>query len=367
MLEQNPITPEMPENPQRQFAPSQYSPGQAYPQPFLSPEEQQRREQTKYVSGVRRRTNKVTAFVFIYIAILTAAVVFGGIGVVVYTLLMKPELLNRDIEELTSILVECFTTTGVGYLLGLPGIYLMIFLWKKKTFFKNVLYASNKKMRPGVLLLLISLLFTAQAATDLFSKGVDWLLHFAGASATSAIQELQGTTSVTMLLYVCIGAPFIEEVLFRGAVMRSFQTFGRRFAIIASAVLFALIHGNLVQTPFAFLAGLVLGYAAMEYGIWWSILLHFFNNAIVAEGLMWLLGKLPENTAVLVSDLLIYGIAAVGIVMCVVLRRKISDSLPEGRIRKGTLKGFFTSPVLIVMIAYAAFNALLLILMSIVV
>lgn len=353
--------------PQAYSAPTQNAPAQHDQPPvvFLSPEEQQRREQAKYVSTVRRRTNKVTAFVFIYIAILSMAVMIGGIGAAVYTLLKDPSLLHLGVEELTEVIVNCLTSNGVGYLIGLPAIYLMVFLWKKKAFFKNVLYAPRKKIKPGLLLFLISLLFIAQAASDLFSKGLDWLLHFAGASATSALEEMQGTTSITMLLYICIGAPFIEEVFFRGAVMRSFQNFGRRFAIIGAAVLFALMHGNLVQIPFAFLAGLILGYAAMEYGIWWSILLHFFNNAIVAEGLGWLLGKLPESTAVLVSNLLIYGIAVVGVVLCIVLRKRIAAYLRSEKIRKGTFKGYFTSPVLIVMIGYAAVNSVALILMSV--
>lgn len=352
--------------PQAYYAP-QYAPAQHDQPPvvFLSPEEQQRREQVKYVSGVRRRTTKVTAFVFIYVAILSMAAMIGGIGVAVYTLLKDPTLLHRSPEELTNVIVNCLTSNGVGYLIGLPAIYLMVFLWKKKAFFKNVLYAPHKKMTPGLLLFLISLMFIAQAVSDLFARGLDWLLHFAGASATSALEEMQGTTSVTMLLYICIGAPFIEEVLFRGGVMRSFQNFGRRFAIIGAAVLFALMHGNLVQIPFAFLAGLILGYAAMEYSIWWSILLHFFNNCILAEVIPWALGKLPEGTALLVSNLFIYGIAAVGIVLCIVLRKRISAYLHSEKLRKGTFKGYFTSPVLIVMIGYAAVNSAALILMSV--
>lgn len=367
--QQNNGIPEMTEHPQPvpQAYYTQYVPVQPYQPPvvYLSPEQERRREQAKYVSGVRRRTNKVTAFVFIYVAILSMAVMIGGIGVVVYTLLKDPTLLHRSPEELTNVIVNCLTSNGVGYLLGLPAIYLMVFLWKKKAFFKNVLYAPHKKMTPGALLFLISLMFIAQAVSDLFSRGLDWLLHFAGASATSALEEMQSTTSVTMLLYICIGAPFIEEVLFRGGVMRSFQNFGRRFAIIGAAVLFALMHGNLIQIPFAFLAGLVLGYAAMEYGIWWSILLHFFNNAIIAEGLSWALNKLPESTAIWVSNLLIYGIAVVGVVLCIVLRKRISAYLHSEKLRKGTFKGYFTSPVLIVMIGYAAVNSAAVILMSV--
>lgn len=73
----------------------------------------------------------------------------------------------------------------------------------------------------------------------------------------------------------------VEEFLFRGAIMGSLKKFGKPFAIFTSAVLFGLVHGNLVQIPFAFLVGLFLGWAVFESGsIWTGILIHFLNNFI---------------------------------------------------------------------------------------
>ena len=103
----------------------------------------------------------------------------------------------------------------------------------------------------------------------------------------------------------------------------------------------------------------------MEYSIWWSILLHFFNNCILAEVIPWALGKLPGRYGNLVSDVLYYGMAVVGVVLCIVLRKRISAYLHSEKLRKGTFKGYFTSPVLIVMIGYAAVNSAALILMSV--
>lgn len=371
-MEQNSMPPERMENPvsnnrpQPLFVPPQYAPG-PYMVPVMqpSPEEQARREQAGYVGRVRRRTNTVTAFVFVYIVILTMAVMISGIASAVYTLIKNPYLLHLGADAIADVFIQSMTSDGIGYLLSLPAIFLMVFLWKKKAFFKNVLFSSRRKMTPGTLLFLIALLFAAQAAGDLLSRGLEWLLHFFGASATSAIQQMQGTSSVTMLIYICIGAPFIEEILLRGAVMRSFQNFGRRFAVVGAAVLFSLMHANLAQIPFAFFAGVILGYAAMEYSIWWSILLHLFNNAVIAEGMSWALGKLPENTAALVSNAVIYGIAAVAVVLCIVFRKRILSCFRSEKTRKGTFKGYFTSPVLIVMIAYAAINSVVVILMSI--
>lgn len=92
-------------------------------------------------------------------------------------------------------------------------------------------------------------------------------------------------TSVSLALYTAVAAPVTEELLFRGAVLRSLQPYGKRFAIFCSALLFGLVHQNLTQTPFAFGFGLLAGYVAVEYSILWSMSLHILNNAVLALGL----------------------------------------------------------------------------------
>ena len=53
-------------------------------------------------------------------------------------------------------------------------------------------------------------------------------------------------------------APFVEELVFRGAILRSLLEWTKRqwVAIAISALLFALIHGNPAQMPHAFIIGL---------------------------------------------------------------------------------------------------------------
>lgn len=93
--------------------------------------------------------------------------------------------------------------------------------------------------------------------------------------------------SALYFLQAAILPAFLEELLFRGAIMQSLRPFGDRFALVVSSLLFALAHGNLVQAPNAMLSGLVLGYFALYAGsLFPSILMHFVNNGLVAVSLL---------------------------------------------------------------------------------
>ncbi len=73
----------------------------------------------------------------------------------------------------------------------------------------------------------------------------------------------------------------IEEFALRGIVLGAFRKFGNGFAIIASAILFGLMHGNLEQIPFAFLMGLYLGFATVRTGsMLVAVVIHLINNGV---------------------------------------------------------------------------------------
>ena len=84
-------------------------------------------------------------------------------------------------------------------------------------------------------------------------------------------------------LAICIFAPLVEEVVFRGAILRTLlDSFRPAVAIIASALVFAIVHLNWAQMPHAFLMGLLLGWMYWRTGsIIPGILLHWINNTLV--------------------------------------------------------------------------------------
>lgn len=78
---------------------------------------------------------------------------------------------------------------------------------------------------------------------------------------------------------IAVVPALVEEFAIRGAILQPLRKYGDKFAIIASAFVFAILHGNLVQAPFAFIAGIGIGYAVCITGsVWTGVLIHFCNN-----------------------------------------------------------------------------------------
>lgn len=92
---------------------------------------------------------------------------------------------------------------------------------------------------------------------------------------------------IGLSFFALIVAPFNEEIIFRGfcqtAVRRSGLIAGRWPTILATAAVFALVHGNVAYQalPGLFVLGIGLGYAYERTGsLWTSILIHAVFNTI---------------------------------------------------------------------------------------
>lgn len=137
--------------------------------------------------------------------------------------------------------------------------------------------------------------------------------------------------SVPMFLLTVLGTAVVpacvEEFAIRGVVMQPLRKYGDKFAIVMSAVVFALMHGNMVQIPFAFIAGLAIGYAVVVTGsMWTGVLIHFLNNlaSVVMQTAM---DNLSDNGSTAVILGMVVGILAVG-VLCAVFYTKRYARVP---------------------------------------
>jgi len=105
-------------------------------------------------------------------------------------------------------------------------------------------------------------------------------------SARTLYESADGIWLVGLVLLVVVGAPFVEELLYRGLLQRAFR---RRVndgvALMVVALWFALIHFRPVEYPGLLVVGLVLGACALVTDrIGMSIVAHCAFNA---TGLIW--------------------------------------------------------------------------------
>lgn len=104
-----------------------------------------------------------------------------------------------------------------------------------------------------------------------------------GFSGTLPESPLTNDPAVIALYGLCVVVipPLVEEIMFRGVVLQSLRRYGDGFAVLVSAILFGLYHGNLIQIVFAFLSGLALGFVAVRTNsLLPSMLIHCLNNGV---------------------------------------------------------------------------------------
>lgn len=84
-----------------------------------------------------------------------------------------------------------------------------------------------------------------------------------------------------LIFFVGVLAPVCEEVVFRGAIFGGMKKEGNVFkAVMASGLLFGLLHMNINQASYAFVIGILLGFLVEATGsIFSSILFHVLVNA----------------------------------------------------------------------------------------
>lgn len=84
-----------------------------------------------------------------------------------------------------------------------------------------------------------------------------------------------------MIGYVCVLGPIMEEIIFRGFILKSFQKYGNLTAIIVTSILFSMFHLNLVQFVPPILIGFLLAFITIKSrSIVPGIIAHMFNNTV---------------------------------------------------------------------------------------
>lgn len=304
-------------------------------------------------SHLRRQMGKTGWALLIYYGIMNV-IVIAVLFIESFTYLLSgSELTDSQIEMM-------LMGNGWGYILASAIAAVLILLWKKGKFCFCDMWATEKSMTFGSFAALMVLFLSAQGAFQLIATVIELFLNLFGFSALNAIEMASGgADTFSMFLYVGLVAPIMEEIIFRGVLLRMLQPYGKRLAIIATAFLFGIFHGNLVQSPYAFFAGLILGYTAAEYSIGWAMILHMCNNLILGDTFTRVIQFIPTWAGEAIYALIIWGSVLAGVIILICKRKSISAYRHANRIHPWCAKSFFGSAGVIVMTVVMAISMLL--------
>lgn len=181
------------------------------------------------------------------------------------------------------------------------------FVLRKKGAVKALPYGTPNNYSAAVLLIFsgVFICLLSSMGTSVFVGAIEKIFGITMKSPETDNKPLDSALNILMqYASIAVLPALIEEFCVRGVVMQSLRKYGDSFAIGVSAVVFALLHANAVQIPFALVGGIIIGYAVIATdSIWTGVIIHFLNNAVSVS-----VKVISENTSNKLSMLLTGGL-----------------------------------------------------------
>ena len=202
----------------------------------------------------------------------------GGILTLLMGLFMPPEAIQN------------YSMIVVYPVQFLPAMVYAANQSRKNMVFDPGYVLDNKHFQPyGLGLMILITVVMTFASMFVFDLPNYWNMQLTNKSSilaqlyemfTELMKEMTGGPFWSSFLVVAIFAPIFEEWLCRGMVLRGLLTKMKPvWAIVVSALFFAVIHANPWQALNAFLIGLVMGYVYYKTGsLILTMIIHFVNN-----------------------------------------------------------------------------------------
>lgn len=161
-----------------------------------------------------------------------------------------------------------------------------------------------------------------------------------------------------MFFFVAVAAPVFEELIFRKLLLQPLRRHGDWFAIIMTALMFGLYHGNFDQMPYAFVVGVLFALLAVNTNsVIPSMILHLLNNASVtlSQYLVKVTGEVEPAVSISnwISEALALsfwiGIPAVALMIAGKLFKTTHNSVLSPKCKAGLL---FKNPVFYVFVVF---------------
>ena len=204
-------------------------------------------------------------------------------------------LLGGIVQSVLGLFMSQQAIIDYGMIVVYPVQFLPAMLYAASQSRKNMVFdpgyeLDNRHFEPyGMgILILVTILMTF-ASMFVFDLPNYWNMQLTNKSSILAkayelfmevMKQMTGGPIWASFLVVAIFAPIFEEWLCRGMVLRGLLTKMKPvWAIVISALFFAVIHANPWQALNAFLIGLLMGYVYYKTGsLILTMIIHFVNN-----------------------------------------------------------------------------------------
>lgn len=237
---------------------------------------------------------------------------------------------------------------GAMYLLGLP-----FYLFLSKSIPADP--PEKHTLKLWQFLLIIPCLVCLMYAGNLIGvmvNGLIALLIGIHTESTVLFDKVFGESGYLMVIVAVMGAPIVEELLFRKVLIDRIRRFGNGTAILLSGFFFGMFHGNLTQFFYTMFVGLMFAFIYVRTGrVIYTILLHMTIN-FLGGGMPYLIhaDKVIEmlraknvagiltNTPFMIYMYVMLMMAVTGLVLLLLFRRRFKvdepiEPLPEGQHR----------------------------------
>ncbi len=170
---------------------------------------------------------------------------------------------------------------GAVVILGNAIIFIALMHYKQLSY--GPLFHSSRSSASATLITLTLPILLVVPGLLAFMSAVNNLLVwlFPMSRWEEAMFERMMSNGIASVIATCLLAPVLEEMLFRGIILRSFlHQYSRWIAIVGSAALFGAAHLNIYQFAVGLGAGLLLGWLyERTQSLWPCILLHGAYNS----------------------------------------------------------------------------------------
>ena len=102
------------------------------------------------------------------------------------------------------------------------------------------------------------------------------------------IRQADSAVLLSFLFGVCIFAPVVEEIIFRGVMWWALESIiSTRVAFWLTTILFAIAHFDILHVVAVFPLGVLFGFLRWKTGsIWLPLLAHVLNNSLASMTLV---------------------------------------------------------------------------------